>query len=222
MPFKIRETTRHVYLPDAASGIFAPGWDIGLDASSNPQHLAAYTLGSPFPEDSKLCAALSSYWPAVAPDAGRSFWRGSKVVYPSVSPLTDDEIGSTGDSAWDGSIGPKIVNDVNNLVEYQKLDYVDYVDNGLENKFSLSKTINVDLSMYKQRISAISQIYYALDLIPSPPDPTADLNEVKQYLSHINQQGLYPVISFREVSVNDSELQEAQTKTGKQLSREIF
>ena len=40
---------------------------LGHDAqiTFGPDHLAAYGLGSPFPEDSKLCAALSSFWPAV-------------------------------------------------------------------------------------------------------------------------------------------------------------
>ena len=54
--------------------MFAPGWDISVDGrAGGPEHLAAYGLGSPFPEDSKLCAALSAFWPAVAPDAARTF-----------------------------------------------------------------------------------------------------------------------------------------------------
>ena len=70
-PFDVQtpETMRHAYLPDAASGLFAPGWDVSRDNG----HLAPYGLGSPFPEDSKLCAPLSSFWPAVAPDASRTF-----------------------------------------------------------------------------------------------------------------------------------------------------
>jgi hypothetical protein len=60
-PFLVQKATLHSYLPDAASGIFAPGWDISLDYTRGVRHLASYGLGSPFPEDSKLCAALSSY-----------------------------------------------------------------------------------------------------------------------------------------------------------------
>ena len=100
---------RHSYLPDAASGVFAPGWDISRDFSRGVSHLAAYGLGSPFPEDSKLCAALSSFWPAVAPDASSSFW-GNPVSSPTVSPLTDEETGQSGNIPWDGAAGPKIIN----------------------------------------------------------------------------------------------------------------
>ena len=111
----------------------------------------------------------------------------------------------------------------NDLVEYQKLDYVDYVDNALANKFSLARTINVDLTMYKQRISAIAKIYYVLELLAPPPAPTADPNEVQQYMERLNQQGRYPVLSFHEVSFDDDvELQEAQTATSVQLSGTIF
>ena len=58
-PFIVQEATLHSYLPDATSGIFAPGWDISLDYTRGVHHLASYGLGSPFPEDSKLCAALT-------------------------------------------------------------------------------------------------------------------------------------------------------------------
>lgn len=81
-------TTRHAHLPDAAASVFAPGWDTGLDETEGTTHLASYGLGSPFPEDAKLCAALSSFWPAVAPDAGRSFSR----FFPTATPLTDREL----------------------------------------------------------------------------------------------------------------------------------
>ena len=70
------------------------------------EHLAAYGLGSPFPEDSKLCAALSTFWPAVAPDATRTFEPSQN--WPTVSPLTDEEIGQAGTLPWDGVPGPKL------------------------------------------------------------------------------------------------------------------
>src|SRR6185437_1168933 len=92
-------------------GVFAPGWDISTDrtraSGTQVQHLAAYGLGSPFPEDSKLCAALSTFWPAVAPDATRTFQPNNK--WPTVSPLTDEEIGITGNLPWDGETGPHFV-----------------------------------------------------------------------------------------------------------------
>jgi hypothetical protein len=61
------------HLTDAASNEFDPGWDISLGGDDMGNYLAAYGLGSPFPEDAKLCAALNSFWPAAAPDASRTF-----------------------------------------------------------------------------------------------------------------------------------------------------
>jgi hypothetical protein len=92
-PLEGAPTVRHAHLPDAAASVFAPGWDKGRDETDGTRHLASYGLGSPFPEDAKLCAALSSFWPAVAPDAGRSF----SVHFPTATPLTDEEIGSVGE-----------------------------------------------------------------------------------------------------------------------------
>ncbi len=65
------DEARATCLPDDAAGVFAPGWAVSTDALNNTRHLAAYGLGSPFPEDAKLCAALSTFWPAVAPDTAR-------------------------------------------------------------------------------------------------------------------------------------------------------
>ncbi|MDQ3974606.1 MAG: hypothetical protein M3276_09815, partial [Actinomycetota bacterium] len=105
-PLTVAATLRHAHLPDAAAGVFAPGWDTSLDRSDGTAHLAAYGLGSPFPEDAKLCAALSTFWPAVAPDAAREFQPDTN--WPTVAPLTDEETGQVGDAAWDGVPGPKI------------------------------------------------------------------------------------------------------------------
>ena len=64
------------WLPDAASGVFAPGWDVSQHRINGRLNYVAYGLGSPFPEDSKLCAALNSFWPAVAPDSSRTYGFG--------------------------------------------------------------------------------------------------------------------------------------------------
>lgn len=96
--------SRHNCLPDAAAGVFAPGWDTSFDTTNGIAHFAAYGLGSPFPEDAKLCAALSTFWPAAAPDAGRSF----SEIFATVSPLTDEEIGQEGKLPWDGIPGPQM------------------------------------------------------------------------------------------------------------------
>jgi hypothetical protein len=206
IPDSLSKTMRHSYLPDAASGYFAPGWDIGLDISRlNEEYLASYSLGSPFPEDSKLCAALSAFWPAVAPDAGRSFWWG-RGVFPTRSPLTDEEIGSVGDRGWDGFSGPQLISDTetSEIIEYHASEYVDYVESALENKFSLNLTINVDNDEYQKRIKAMARAYLACGVRGN------------------SEQSRSPVLSFRKVSSNDLQLREAQERFGSPINGDIF
>ncbi|MCF0051632.1 hypothetical protein LXM25_16305 [Dyadobacter sp. LJ53] len=109
------------FLTDAASGVFAPGWDVSLvfDRGLNKSFLSSSGLGSPFPEDAKLCAALNSFWPAVAPDASQTFI-DDKVngVIPTAFPMMNSELGyhqnhplvTTGiksaSTGWDGEQGP--------------------------------------------------------------------------------------------------------------------
>lgn len=88
--------------------------------------MVSYGLGSPFPEDAKLCAALNSFWPAVAPDSSRTYGfrppqpnRPRRQLFTSI-PLTDRELGyhpqhprvlaKEVDSAsgWDGDFGPHL------------------------------------------------------------------------------------------------------------------
>ncbi|MEH0157363.1 hypothetical protein V6R21_24840 [Limibacter armeniacum] len=150
------------YLTDAASGVFAPGWDTSFDMVSNGQvnipHLAAYGLGSPFPEDAKLCAALSSFWPAVAPDIARSFfWNGR--IGNTIIPLTDEEIGSNGDLGWDGEHGPVItVVEGEELIRFKKFEYVDYTINAFENKFDYHKLAKIDTEEYLNRVNRFIQV----------------------------------------------------------------
>src|SRR5207248_7263575 len=103
------------FLPDSASNFFEPGWDVSLAGDDDGTYFAAYGLGSPFPEDAKLCAALNSFWPAVAPDATRTF---GLLGSPTAQPLLDGELGyhpnhprvQSGEVAsqrgWDGEFGP--------------------------------------------------------------------------------------------------------------------
>jgi len=107
------------WLPDAASDYFAPGWDVSEHVVAGRSNYVSYGLGSPFPEDSKLCAALSSFWPAVAPDASRTygFQPGGSRLRTSI-PMLDSEVGYhaqhtrvlAGEVAasigWDGDEGP--------------------------------------------------------------------------------------------------------------------
>ncbi len=192
----IRQIERHTHLPDSAAGVFAPGWDTSRDRTNGVAHLAAYGLGSPFPEDAKLCAALSTFWPAAAPDAGRSFSR----TFPTVSPMTDEEIGSVGDSPWDGVAGPKVVGDV---VDYPSYDHVDYVHQALEGRFSVALTGKVGVEEYKARVLAMARVYLAAG-IQGP--------EEREWM----------VASFRAAAPRDPLLLEAQAEAGTRLANPVF
>jgi hypothetical protein len=199
-------TMRHAYLPDAAAGVFAPGWDVSKSRTRTQpptEHLAAYGLGSPFPEDAKLCAALSTFWPAVAPDAARTFEPNPN--WPTVSPLTEAEIGQTGTLPWDGIVGPKLITVGNQtVVEYADFDHADYVESALQNQFSLALTGKVDVQQYKVRVLAMARVYRALGV------------------SSTAQKGAWSVVSFRKTETSDAELQQAQTQSGTSLQGDIY
>jgi hypothetical protein len=199
LPLDGAPTTRHAHLPDAAASVFAPGWDTGRDETQGTRHLASYGLGSPFPEDAKLCAALSSFWPAVAPDAGRSFSR----PFPTATPLTDTEIGSVGELPWDGVPGPRFTPiDGGARVEYASFDHVDYVNSALDAGFSLSLTGRVDTAEYTARILATARTNAALDRVAP---------ELLRWR----------VISFQPVSAGDQDLARAEEETGAPLLGEL-
>ncbi|MGI8593632.1 MAG: hypothetical protein ACR2ML_04580 [Solirubrobacteraceae bacterium] len=194
-PLKGQPLGRHPHLPDAAASVFAPGWDVSLDRDAIGEHMAAYGLGSPFPEDAKLCAALSSYWPAVAPDAGRSF----STVWPTATPLDDEEIGTIGDMPWDGVTGPRRGD--RSTVEYASFDHVDYVNEALAGQFTLAMTSRVSTAEYAARILAMARAYGAL--------PEADPDK-------------WRVLSFRVVEDADETLRSAEAATGVTLQGDRF
>jgi len=188
-PLDVGATERHSHLPDGAAGVFAPGWDTSVDETAGVTHLAGYGLGSPFPEDSKLCAALSSFWPAVAPDAGRSF----SQIFFTATPLTDEEIGSVGDLPWDGIPGPRAIGA--DVVEYAAFDFVDYVRSALDDRFTLALTGRVGLLEYEARVLVAARSYIALGVPPNTRQ--------------------WSLLSFRAVDgASAGELDEAETQTG--------
>jgi hypothetical protein len=148
---------RTSWLPDAAAGEFAPGWDIATDTYDGVKHLAHFSLGSPFPEDAKLCSALSNFWPAVAPDAARVFQPlGSNRT---VSPLLDEEINLENGNSWDGVAPPKKVQvGHESFTDFPAFVYGDYTRHALEDKFSLALTGKVDSVEYVQRLWAMRRV----------------------------------------------------------------
>ncbi len=201
------DTDRHSCLPDDCAGVFAPGWDISTDrtrvSGAQVQHLAAYGLGSPFPEDAKLCAALSTFWPAVAPDASRAMSpnTGNQALRATVAPLTDEEIGQVGALPWDGVVGPKISTFGGvEFLDCEKFLHVDYVKNALEGRFTPRLTTQVSSEEYQLRMEAIAKCYSIVGV----------------------DRNLRFVVSFRKVSAGDPELQRAQLDTSTVFTGEVY
>jgi len=203
----VSETQRHSHLPDDAAGVFAPGWDVSVDGrEGGPEHLAAYGLGSPFPEDSKLCAALSSFWPAVAPDAARTF--EPSPVWPTVIPLTDEEIGSVGELPWDGVPGPRLIErDGRQVVEYADLAHADYVENSLQGRFSMALTGVIGEREYEARVLAMVRAYQALGV---------DLGQ--SFRDLVTGKTRWTVLSFRPLDLTDEEVSQAEKEADVSLA----
>lgn len=175
---------RTTYLTDGGAGFYAPGWDTSTDETNGVAHLAAHGLGSPFPEDAKLCAALSAFWPAVAPDTSSiyGFFGGWRVVCP----MTDREIGLEGAPPWDGILGARKVQ-INNkdFIEVDNFAHVDYVQQSLAGRFTMSETMKVDQATYQARILANQRVFQVLS------------------------RG-YRILSFSEAKTGDAELIKAE------------
>jgi hypothetical protein len=166
------------FLPDSASGIFDPGWDTSFSGSQEGDFLAAFGLGSPFPEDIKLCAALNSFWPSVAPDATRTFalfppaWQATTSI-----PLMDVELGlhpqhpavlarkQKSCVGWDGEYGPYFERGFR-FVNHAHIDQSDYVSNALIKTISLRPLSKIDAMEMFRRMNAIRD---AIAVLPEKP-----------------------------------------------------
>lgn len=201
---------RQSYLPDDGAGVFAPGWEVSMDELGPTKHLAAYGLGSPFPEDSKLCAALSSYWPAVAPDITRSMDPAPNAnLSGTVIPMTDAEIGQSGTLPWDGIPGPtEIVVGGKAFAEYNSFLHADYVQNALADKFSLRLTSKVEPKAYMDRIFAMLCGYLAMGVERVGGTANPALTDLR------GERNQWIVLSFKELTTGDPELTQATIDTG--------
>jgi hypothetical protein len=203
------DTLRHSHMPDNSAGVFAPGWDVSTDSlEDKTEYMASYPLGSPFPEDAKLCAALSTFWPAAAPDATRTFEYGplsEERNYSTVSPLTDEEIGQVGILPWDGVRGPRVVTvGDQEFAEYNSIDYADYVRNALAGKFSLRVTAHIVQRNYQDRVLSMVLVYRMLGATTR-----------KQKMDWV-------VLSFRTVTPGDPESQAAQAEAEVGLPGDVY
>jgi hypothetical protein len=210
---RVPDALRASTLPDDGAGVFAPGWDVAVDVKGAVQtgimHLAAYGLGSPFPEDAKLCAALSTFWPAVAPDVYRTMpiHTGNQNFRGTVAPLTDEEIGQIGNQPWDGVAGPQLVQDgVDTFVEMASFLNVDYVTNAAENRFNNRLISRVSAEEYQRRVLVAARVHWILS----------------------GRMNVWPtrtqwlILSFRRVSDGNPELQSAQDHAGHVLEGRVY
>jgi hypothetical protein len=229
-------------MPDASPGLFDPGWDTSEGVyfygggQKTQRFLAGYALGSPFVEDAKLCAALGAYWPAVSPDGTRTyqpdkFLNGITYPWPTISPLTDEEIGidPAADGKympWDGVRGP-LVQQVNgkDVAVYTNAIRADYLD--LMGTMTAALTSRVDQQEYQTRVMAMSSVYWALG-IHDPEIIAKAPTEKKGIIDVVAEKSKWAVRSFKVVKAGDAELgaaeQGAQAKlSGPRLYRfEIF
>lgn len=168
------------YLPDAASNVFAPGWDTSRSRDALGTFLTSSGLGSPFPEDAKLCAAIASFWPAVAPDNGRTFGNDESpeinINLGNQLPMLDEELGFhpnhervqnnevTSYRGWDGEFGPFFERVSNKLhVNYVAIERSDYIVQSLKGRVRVSLTSEVQSQDLINRHQALRKTESVLD-----------------------------------------------------------
>jgi len=123
----------------------------------------------------------------------------------TVCPLTDEEIGATGNLPWDGISGPRVIKSSGEATaEYSSLAHADYVQSALKGKFSLSLTSHIGVEEYQDRVVAMEVVYRALRL----------------------KKDDWLILSFRRVTPGDLELlqaeEQSQTLPGKVYRFEVF
>jgi hypothetical protein len=218
-------------MPDGSPGLFDPGWDTSQGIYfTDPQRplqkfLTARGLGSPFIEDAKLCAALGAYWPGVAPDATRTFQADKRIgggwyPYPTIAPLTDEEIGSAPVDGgrympWDGVRGPRaMMFQGKPVVAYTNAFRIDYID--LLGTMTSALTSRIDQEEYQARVLAMEAVYWALGI--HDPDYVAKYGEREAVYRVLRAKAAWAVLSFRTVLPGDVGLAAAKQAAGVKLS----
>lgn len=171
------------FLPDAASDVFAPGWDTSRSRDALGVFLTSFGLGSPFPEDAKLCAAIGSFWPAVAPDNARTFGNEPDVdiSLDNQLPMLDEELGfhpnhervKSGElnsyRGWDGEFGPFFEKVGTKLhVNHVAIERSDYVSQALTGHIRVSLTAEVQSEDLIARHQALNTCRNILVTAPNP------------------------------------------------------
>lgn len=216
---------RHLLLPDGAAGLFDPGWDVSQDRTEdNRFYLESYGLGTPFVEDVKLCASLSTYWPGVAPDSSREFQPDKAAVgrvqaWPTIAPMTDAEIGTVAATngeylPWDGVRGPVVTSsNGEQVVDYPDIFHTDYLET--VSQFTAALTGTVDHEEYTSRVLAMAQVYWSLGIRYGEYGDQYDLGEALDLFQEA--KSAWSLLSFRNITDRDDELARAETASGIEL-----
>jgi hypothetical protein len=233
-PRPANEPTPFTRLPDGSNGVFDPGWDASQGKEGDRKYLQNHGLGVPFIEDVKLCAALGSFWPAVVPDATRTFQPskrpedGKLWPWPTNVPLTDEEIGIVPAQdgklcPWDGVNGPTTEkgDDGKDWARYSDINHVDYT--ALGGKMTAMLTSRIDLREYKARVLAMATVYRALGVRYEDWLAKQNGNEVEAANRLQFAKSGWAVVSFLKLDAPSAELQDAEQQAGtKMLSRETY
>ncbi|MGN8143413.1 hypothetical protein ACTJK3_21225 [Pseudomonas sp. 22105] len=195
-------------LPDGEAGLFAPGWGVGRVREQSPDgswidHLAGYQMASPFPEDARICAALGSFWPGLAPDSASTFEPRSSLH--TIIPLTDAETGRSA-VAWDNQPPAQLIqHQGRTFVRYRAYEYSDYTQVALENRFSLQQTGAITQQEYQDRVLSMYRVY---NVLGAGTDKAL--------------RNTWPLLSFIQVQRPDPELESAQQQVGIVLRGWVF
>lgn len=211
------EFLRPTSLPDGSAGFFDPGWDTTISHRKEQEavFMENYGLGSPFLEDAKLCAAFGAFWPAVAPDSTREF--EPLPAWPTIVPLTDEEIGLNGGIAWDGVPGPQLVSyQGKKMILHTSFDHTDYIDNAINHKFTAFYTARINAYEYKARVLTMALVYWALG-IDNAEYIRRYKDHVKALIHIVDAKAQWAIFSFRKVLPKDPELRIAQRHTSTKL-----
>jgi hypothetical protein len=219
--------------PDNSPGVFDPGWDASqgvfyaADGQMLQRYLQNHGLGTPFVEDVKLCAALGSYWPAIAPDSTRTWTPlkkapGELYPWPTIVPLTDAETGiEPGPGGrlmpWDGVNGPRRVEKDGKVYwRYRNIDHADYI--AMPGTMTAALIGRVNLEETKARIMAMEAVYWALGI--HDPDYAAKFGD-KDYRAAIEvltAKSGWAVSSFKALADGDPGPAEAERSAGGRLT----
>src|SRR5262249_10244513 len=145
---------------------------------------------------------------------------GAVYPYPTIVPLTDEEIGSAPVEGrrflpWDGVRGPRATTfNGRPVAAYTDATRTDYID--LVGTMTAVLTTRIDTAEYQRRILAMEAVYWALGI--HDPDFVRTYGERKAVYKVLRAKAAWAVLSFRVVPQDDAGLVAAEDATGVRLT----